>query len=183
MAAGLLLLQPSLALGAAQYRIDALPAAKTLSGLFGYQGAMFPWTSAAGGYAFGCCDGNKHGEGFEDCIEQHITPDVSFALQQVSVAFICKLERCSTRNIQFDTTTPAALRRYRLSTGGIGSGLLFWFCNVRGLFLLGFSRHWRRRVVAFFGLPYSGISGGLDREPCGSQRRQGPIPYRRHHAY
>jgi hypothetical protein len=48
-----------------------------------YQGAMFPWTSAAGGYAFGCCDGNRGGEGFENCIEQHITPDVAFWLQQV----------------------------------------------------------------------------------------------------
>ncbi len=82
MAAGLLLLHPPLAAAAAQYRINGLPAAKHLSTLFGYSGAMYPWTSAAAGYAFGCCDGNKGGEGFENCIEQHITPDVTFALQQ-----------------------------------------------------------------------------------------------------
>jgi trehalose/maltose hydrolase-like predicted phosphorylase len=41
---------------------------------------MFPWTSAAKGYPFGCCAG---GHNFENCIEQHITPDVGFFLQQI----------------------------------------------------------------------------------------------------
>ena len=80
MAQGLMPWHPSLALSAAQYRIDGSPAAARLAKLFGYKGLMFPWTSATRGNAFGCCSG--HG-GFEDCIEQHITPDVVWLLRQL----------------------------------------------------------------------------------------------------
>eukprot|EP00035_Acanthoeca_spectabilis_P014265 m.271436 g.271436 ORF g.271436 m.271436 type:complete len:952 (-) comp16091_c0_seq1:156-3011(-) len=80
MAQGLLLFHPELALSAAQYRIDSAPASARIAKLFGYEGLMYAWTAAAGGNPFGCCSGKG---GFEDCIEQHITPDVAFFLQQI----------------------------------------------------------------------------------------------------
>eukprot|EP00039_Didymoeca_costata_P003338 m.66968 g.66968 ORF g.66968 m.66968 type:complete len:964 (+) comp11849_c0_seq1:166-3057(+) len=82
-AGGLLLLHPELTKSAAQYRINSLPTAQQLATKFGYKGAMFAWTSAALGNPFGCCNYNKNGEGYEDCIEQHITPDVGFFFQQI----------------------------------------------------------------------------------------------------
>ena len=80
MAQGLLLFQPALTKSAAQYRIDSAPVAEGIAKTFGYDGMMFAWTSAAKGNPFGCCNG--HG-GFENCIEQHITPDVLFFFQQI----------------------------------------------------------------------------------------------------
>jgi hypothetical protein len=80
MAQGLLMFHPELTLSAAQYRIDGKEAAAKIATLFGYDGLMFPWTSAAKGNAFACCSG--HGS-FENCLEQHITPDVAFFLQQI----------------------------------------------------------------------------------------------------
>ena len=46
---------------------------------------MFPWTSVSQGTAMGCCGGAAEAaqRGFENCLEQHITPDISFFLQQV----------------------------------------------------------------------------------------------------
>ena len=40
---------------------------------------QFPWCTVSFGRSAGCCDG-KGGE--ELCLEQHITPDVGFAMQQ-----------------------------------------------------------------------------------------------------
>jgi trehalose/maltose hydrolase-like predicted phosphorylase len=80
MAGGLVLMQPQLAMSAARYRIESAPAAAKIAKVFGYDGLMFAWTSAANGAPFGCCDGKG---GFENCIEQHITPDVVFFFQQV----------------------------------------------------------------------------------------------------
>ena len=80
LAGGLVLLQPQLAESAAQYRIESAPAAAKIAKVFGYDGLMFAWTSAANGAPFGCCDGRG---GFENCIEQHVTPDVAFFFQQL----------------------------------------------------------------------------------------------------
>lgn len=40
---------------------------------------MFSWTSAYKGRPFGCCAGKG---AYEDCLEQHITPDVAFSFMQ-----------------------------------------------------------------------------------------------------
>eukprot|EP01065_Artemidia_motanka_P005545 TRINITY_DN1267_c1_g1_i2.p1 TRINITY_DN1267_c1_g1~~TRINITY_DN1267_c1_g1_i2.p1 ORF type:complete len:708 (+),score=214.08 TRINITY_DN1267_c1_g1_i2:655-2778(+) len=83
MAPGLLLLQPSLAKSAAEYRLMSANASARIADGFGYAGLQYAWTAAAGGHPFGCCNFNKDGEGFENCIEQHITPDVTVFMQQV----------------------------------------------------------------------------------------------------
>eukprot|EP01063_Lacrimia_lanifica_P033175 TRINITY_DN5834_c0_g3_i1.p1 TRINITY_DN5834_c0_g3~~TRINITY_DN5834_c0_g3_i1.p1 ORF type:complete len:863 (+),score=241.18 TRINITY_DN5834_c0_g3_i1:39-2591(+) len=67
----MLLLQPELALSMLKYREASLPTARKIAALFGYRGAMFPWTAAYQGSAFGCCSG--HGT-LENCLEQHNTP-------------------------------------------------------------------------------------------------------------
>eukprot|EP00041_Stephanoeca_diplocostata_P030232 m.908724 g.908724 ORF g.908724 m.908724 type:complete len:868 (+) comp23715_c1_seq4:345-2948(+) len=79
MGAGLLFLQPNLTRSTIQYRHNSVDTVAGLAKLFGYKGLQFAWTSAALGEPFGCCSG--HG-GLEDCIEQHITPDVSFSIMQ-----------------------------------------------------------------------------------------------------
>jgi trehalose/maltose hydrolase-like predicted phosphorylase len=47
--------------------------------LFGFKGAMFAWTAAYEGRAFGCCNGTG---AWEDCLEHHVTPAVGFAAWQ-----------------------------------------------------------------------------------------------------
>ena len=84
MAQALLHFNPELALAAAQYRLDSADAARTIASIFGYKGVMFAWTSASKGHPFGCCSGKG---GFENCIEQHITPDVTWLLAQIWRAF------------------------------------------------------------------------------------------------
>lgn len=39
----------------------------------------FPWCAVSFGRSAGCCDGKG---GYELCLEQHITPDVGFSMQQ-----------------------------------------------------------------------------------------------------
>eukprot|EP00947_MAST-08B_sp_MAST-8B-sp1_P005903 g5903.t1 len=81
MAQALLLFHPELTRSAARFRIDSAAASGSkIAQIFGYKGVMFAWTAAASGNPFGCCDGKG---GFENCIEQHITPDVSFFLMQI----------------------------------------------------------------------------------------------------
>jgi hypothetical protein len=62
-----------------QFRFEGLAAAEKQAEVFGYKGAQFPWCTVSFGRSSGCCDGKG---GFELCLEQHITPDVGFAMQQ-----------------------------------------------------------------------------------------------------
>lgn len=78
----LVLLNPSLAAAILQYRFLSLPVMKELAVLFGFGargGAMAAWTAAYLGNAFGCCSGS--GE-YEDCLEHHVTGDISFSALQ-----------------------------------------------------------------------------------------------------
>ena len=63
------------------YLFDAagLAAAYAQASVFGWKGAQFPWCTVSFGRSSGCCSGSG---GFELCLEQHITPDVGFAMQQ-----------------------------------------------------------------------------------------------------
>eukprot|EP00054_Salpingoeca_dolichothecata_P011085 m.61668 g.61668 ORF g.61668 m.61668 type:complete len:678 (+) comp19291_c0_seq2:45-2078(+) len=77
---------PELAKCHAQYRINGLEAAAKLAKLAGYDrnetqapAIMYPWTAQANGNAFSCC--TMHGS-YENCLEQHITPDVSVSFKQ-----------------------------------------------------------------------------------------------------
>jgi trehalose/maltose hydrolase-like predicted phosphorylase len=62
-----------------EFRFEGLAAAEKQAEVFGYKGAQFPWCTVSFGRSSGCCDGKG---GFELCLEQHITPDVGFAMQQ-----------------------------------------------------------------------------------------------------
>jgi trehalose/maltose hydrolase-like predicted phosphorylase len=62
-----------------EFRMEGLAAAKAQAAVFGYKGAQFPWCTVSFGRSSGCCTGKG---GFELCLEQHITPDVGFAMQQ-----------------------------------------------------------------------------------------------------
>lgn len=70
---------PELAKAMTKFRFEGLAAAKTQAKVFGYAGAQFPWCAISFGRSAGCCSGTG---GFELCLEQHITPDVGFAMQQ-----------------------------------------------------------------------------------------------------
>ena len=63
-----------------EFRFEGMAAANAQATVFGYKGAQFPWCTLSFGRSSGCCDGKG---GYELCIEQHITPDVGFAMQQV----------------------------------------------------------------------------------------------------
>jgi trehalose/maltose hydrolase-like predicted phosphorylase len=105
MAQGLLLFHPELTLSAAQYRIDGAEAAAKVAKVFGYKGLMYPWTSAANGYPFGCCNGQG---GFENCIEQHITPDVAFFMQVWHVSSSSSTSTTTTITTTTTTTTTSS---------------------------------------------------------------------------
>ena len=70
---------PALAKTMTQFRFEGLAAAKSQAKIFGYEGAQFPWCTVSFGRSSGCCNGQG---GQELCLEQHITPDVGFAMQQ-----------------------------------------------------------------------------------------------------
>ncbi len=80
---GLLFLQPRLAQCTLQYRLSGLSAAMQIAPVFGFAGAMFPWTAQAAGRAFDCCDGQG---GYEDCLEHHITADVAIGFRSYWLA-------------------------------------------------------------------------------------------------
>jgi hypothetical protein len=62
-----------------QFRFEGLGAAEHQAAVFNYKGAQFPWCTVSFGRSSGCCSGKG---GFELCLEQHITPDVGFAMGQ-----------------------------------------------------------------------------------------------------
>lgn len=68
------------------FRREGLAAAEASAKVFGWEGAQFPWCAVSFGRSAGCCDG--HG-GEELCLEQHITPDVGFAMQQYVARVVC----------------------------------------------------------------------------------------------
>eukprot|EP01116_Phalansterium_solitarium_P000369 TRINITY_DN10238_c0_g2_i1.p1 TRINITY_DN10238_c0_g2~~TRINITY_DN10238_c0_g2_i1.p1 ORF type:complete len:902 (+),score=181.51 TRINITY_DN10238_c0_g2_i1:235-2940(+) len=70
---------PDLARSLLDARYDGLPAAFQAATVFGYKGAMFPWTSAYLGRPSGCCSGTGP---YEDCLEQHTAGDVGVAVMQ-----------------------------------------------------------------------------------------------------
>jgi hypothetical protein len=75
-------LAPPLAAAILQYRFLTIPVMKELAvrfGFGGYGGAMAAWTAAYLGNPFGCCDARG---GYEDCLEHHITGDISFSAWQ-----------------------------------------------------------------------------------------------------
>lgn len=75
-------LAPPLAAAILNYRFLTIPVMKELAVRFGfaaYGGAMSAWTAAYLGNPFACCD--AHG-GYEDCLEHHITGDISFSAWQ-----------------------------------------------------------------------------------------------------
>lgn len=65
---------PELVRSTLEYRYISLNASRNLAALAGYQGAMYAWTAAYQGNAFGCC--SMHGS-YENCLEQHVTGDVA----------------------------------------------------------------------------------------------------------
>ena len=79
MEPALLWFWPPLAKALTQFRFEGLGAAEKQAKIFGYAGAQFPWCTVSSGRSAGCCDGKG---GDELCLEQHITPDVGFAMQQ-----------------------------------------------------------------------------------------------------
>ena len=82
----LVLLAPDIAAALLQYRFLSIPVMKNLARVFGFDafgGAMAAWTAAYLGNAFGCCDGK--GE-YEDCLEHHVTGDISFSASQFFAA-------------------------------------------------------------------------------------------------
>eukprot|EP00051_Salpingoeca_urceolata_P020106 m.299134 g.299134 ORF g.299134 m.299134 type:complete len:912 (+) comp19543_c1_seq5:107-2842(+) len=83
MEPSLYLLEPDLAKSLLQYRYNSLTASAANAKLFGYNGAMFAWTAAYLGRPFGCCLGKG---GYENCLEQHVTPDVGFSAWQYYLA-------------------------------------------------------------------------------------------------
>lgn len=75
-------LAPPLAAAILQYRFLSIPVMKELAvrfGFGGYGGAMAAWTAAYLGNPFGCCDARG---GYEDCLEHHVTGDISFSAWQ-----------------------------------------------------------------------------------------------------
>jgi len=75
-------LAPEMAAAILQYRFLSIPVMKELAvrfGFGGYGGAMAAWTSAYLGNPFGCCSAEG---GYEDCLEHHITGDISFSAWQ-----------------------------------------------------------------------------------------------------
>ena len=79
MEPSLTLMAPTLARSLLEYRFLSINASQHIAQVFGYKGAMFAWTAAMVGRAFGCCDGRG---GYEDCLEQHVTGDVAFSAWQ-----------------------------------------------------------------------------------------------------
>jgi trehalose/maltose hydrolase-like predicted phosphorylase len=82
----LVLLQPELGAALLEYRFLSIPVMQTLAKLFGFgsrNGAMAAWTAAYLGNAFGCCSATG---GYEDCLEHHVTGDVSFSALQFFAA-------------------------------------------------------------------------------------------------
>ena len=78
----LVLLAPEVAAALLQYRFLSIPVMKGLAKVFGFDargGAMAAWTAAYLGNAFGCCGGTG---GYEDCLEHHVTGDISFSALQ-----------------------------------------------------------------------------------------------------
>eukprot|EP01084_Bolivina_argentea_P106703 190888_1 len=57
-----------------EYRFISINASLNIAKQFGYNGSMYAWTAAYKGKPFGCCSGKG---GYEDCLEQHITPDIA----------------------------------------------------------------------------------------------------------
>ena len=75
-------LAPPLAAAILQYRFLTIPVMKELAvrcGFGGFGGAMAAWTAAYLGNPFGCCDAKG---GYEDCLEHHVTGDISFSAWQ-----------------------------------------------------------------------------------------------------
>lgn len=79
----LTLSSPELQQSLLEYRYNSLPASRDIAKLFNYSGAMFAWTAAYQGKAFGCCNATG---GFEDCLEHHVTPDIAFSVWQFYLA-------------------------------------------------------------------------------------------------
>ena len=81
MEPALLWFWPPIARALTEFRFKGVESgeAQRIAKLFGYEGMQFPWCSVSFGRSQGCCEG--HG-GHELCLEQHITPDVGFAMQQ-----------------------------------------------------------------------------------------------------
>ncbi|CAF1214772.1 unnamed protein product [Adineta ricciae] len=78
MMPALLPFYPSIAANILRYRYNSLSESNKIAQVFGYKGAMFAWTASYFGRPQGCCDGKG---GWENCIEQHVTGDVSVAVR------------------------------------------------------------------------------------------------------
>ncbi|UJR22365.1 hypothetical protein I4U23_025427 [Adineta vaga] len=78
MMPALLPFYPSIAANIIRYRYNSLEESRKIAQTFGYKGSMFAWTASYFGRPQGCCDGKG---GWELCIEQHVTGDVSVAVQ------------------------------------------------------------------------------------------------------
>ncbi|CAF1032489.1 unnamed protein product [Didymodactylos carnosus] len=78
MMPGLLPFYPEFAENILRYRYNSLAESNKIARVFNYSGAMYAWTASYFGRPQGCCDG--HG-GWELCIEQHVTADVSIAVR------------------------------------------------------------------------------------------------------